>query len=277
MSVNITNLPCQLLRYCIIIIFIVMTHLSLSAAANSNGNASVHPNCSVPNRFLHLGKTGGTAFVTYASHYIPSIEKVDHKEVKLKSVCGHHCAVLFVRDPIDRWISGYYSRYRRGCPMHCSNWTKCETKYFQQFPNVSALAEALYDSSNDTSSGTPTSENEFYHANRMVNYCVRHLQLDFSFYLRDLETEYTKIGYVGLTDNLEAEFQHFVSKFNFTQILKHSFESIHANPSNKTNVLSEKGRINLIKSLAKDYYYMDVLWKKGLIKQRLTPKPVYYY
>ena len=226
-----------------------------------------NPNCTVPNLFLHLGKTGGTTFINYTSHYRPLIEHVRHKKVSLKRVCGHHCAVIFVRDPIDRWISGYYSRYRRGCPQYCSNWTQCETKYFEQYPSVGALAEALGDNSNSS---------EIYHAQQMVN-CIGHLWLNFAFYLKGLETGYTKIGYVGLTDNLTTEFQHFTKKFNMTQISNHSFERFHTNHVNKTHVLSEKGRLNLIQFLAKDYYYMDVLWKKGLLKEPLIPKPVYYY
>jgi hypothetical protein len=252
-------------------VIILILHLSpMSAADNQCNKTSAQQNCSVPNTFLHFGKTGGTFFTTSLSHYRHNLAHVHHEDISLKRVCGQKCVVFFVRDPIDRWISGYYSRYRHGCPSHCSNWTQCEEEYFTKFPTVNSLAEAL------TETHTSTEKLLLKSAHNMVN-CVGHLWRNFAFYLKGLKTEFNKIGYVGLTDNMTEDFQYFIKKFNFTQISKHTFEKIHPNLSNKTNVLSEKGRQNLINLLVKDYYYMDLLFDKGFLQQRLTPKPIYYY
>lgn len=42
--------------------------------------------------------------------------------------------------PQERWISGFLSRWRKGCPSHCSNWTNGEATWHLQ------LASSLHDS-----------------------------------------------------------------------------------------------------------------------------------
>lgn len=42
--------------------------------------------------------------------------------------------------PQERWISGFLSRWRKGCPSHCSNWTNGEATWHLQ------LMSSLHDS-----------------------------------------------------------------------------------------------------------------------------------
>lgn len=70
--------------------------------------------------FLHIGKTGGTEITQ---------DLVKSKQIKLIFGHGHDFIlgkgrpgdkyVFFVRDPCDRWVSGFLSRLRQGCPSHC--------------------------------------------------------------------------------------------------------------------------------------------------------------
>ena len=62
------------------------------------------------------------------------------------------CYAVFARDPVERWASGWLSRYRRGCrgwaeteTFHCRRWTAAERAGFEAFRSPEALALALAD------------------------------------------------------------------------------------------------------------------------------------
>jgi hypothetical protein len=48
-----------------------------------------------------------------------------------------------LRDPIDRFVSGFNSRRRRGRPLNNFEWTQDEAAAFTAFPTANDLAEAL--------------------------------------------------------------------------------------------------------------------------------------
>ena len=104
--------------------------------------------------FIHIGKTGGTYFV----NNMPEMKNAPFNgysifnhwhNLKLGNLNsdtqGHekenHRSIFFVRDPVDRWISGFMSRYRVGCPSHCHLGDEEEMQTFHLFPTPNSLAE----------------------------------------------------------------------------------------------------------------------------------------
>lgn len=95
---------------------------------------------------LHIGKTGGTA-LKEAIHHSPMSEKYficfRGHGTKLKQIPRGDKVVFFLRDPVDRFISGFYSRRRQGMPKYFSEWSNCEKLAFKQFDTPNDLGRAL--------------------------------------------------------------------------------------------------------------------------------------
>lgn len=103
--------------------------------------------------FLHIRKAGGTA-ITHALRQAakrsggtartPYGEVVNHPHsFRLVDVEPGDFAVLSVRDPVSRYVSGFYSRLRKGAPRYNREWSDRERKAFGWFETPQALAEAL--------------------------------------------------------------------------------------------------------------------------------------
>jgi Sulfotransferase family len=66
----------------------------------------------------------------------------DHR-FRFADVDADHKAVIPLRDPVARFLSGFYSRLRKGAPRHLVEWTDEERRSFESFPTPQALADAL--------------------------------------------------------------------------------------------------------------------------------------
>lgn len=79
--------------------------------------------------FLHIGKTGGSAVKFALKEYSKTswckITFHDHK-TSLSDIPEGEKIFFFLRDPISRFISGFYSRQRKGLPRYYSEWTSEE-------------------------------------------------------------------------------------------------------------------------------------------------------
>lgn len=102
---------------------------------------------------LHIRKSGGTA-MNFAFKQAreraggdlqtPFGPLIKHKHsVKLEDVPDGELAVFAVRDPVTRFVSGFYSRLRKGAPRHHVEWTDAERRAFEWFSSPQELADAL--------------------------------------------------------------------------------------------------------------------------------------
>ena len=100
-----------------------------------------------PIHFLHISKTGGTNLVNL-------LEKVNADQdryffikrghdTRLRDLPKSHRYFFTVRDPISRFVSGFYSRQREGKPRHLVEHTTEERLAFAQFAKPNELAAAL--------------------------------------------------------------------------------------------------------------------------------------
>jgi len=109
---------------------------------------------------LHVSKTGGTA-MRYAIRRerlaaggtLPSpwgpIWAHEHG-FRLTDVPKGDKAVITLRDPISRFLSGFCSRQRKGAPRHCREWTDAERMAFKWFSTPQELADALAEPPGET-------------------------------------------------------------------------------------------------------------------------------
>lgn len=96
--------------------------------------------------FLHIGKAGGTAVIEalkpLASAGRYQLE-LHHHGMSLPYIRVGEPFFFVVRDPIDRFISGFYSRQRKGRPRYHVEWTAEEAEAFQTFTTANDLGEGL--------------------------------------------------------------------------------------------------------------------------------------
>lgn len=94
--------------------------------------------------YLHVGKTAGTALkvalrpVATAGSY--RLDLHGH-EFTLAQVPAGEKFFFATRDPIARFVSGFYSRQRRGEPPFV--WSAGEVRAFQEFRTANELAEQI--------------------------------------------------------------------------------------------------------------------------------------
>ena len=92
---------------------------------------------------LHIGKTGGSALKAALRPLgRPDIVLHDH-DFTLADLPERSLAVVSIRHPLDRFVSGFYSRRRRGRPLYDVAWSQAEAAAFARFPTANALAEGL--------------------------------------------------------------------------------------------------------------------------------------
>jgi hypothetical protein len=100
-----------------------------------------------PIHFLHISKTGGTNLVNSLEKANASQERyffIKHShDTRLSDIPKNQRYFFSVRDPISRFVSGFYSRQRKGKPRHVKEHTAEERLAFAQFTTPNELAAAL--------------------------------------------------------------------------------------------------------------------------------------
>ncbi|SHF80260.1 Sulfotransferase family protein [Loktanella atrilutea] len=98
--------------------------------------------------FLHIGKAAGTQ-VRHLARQVNAaqdrwrIVKHDHN-TNLRDLTREDAYFFSIRDPLTRFVSGFYSRKRKGQPRLNVPWTMDERQAFKRFPHANDLAEALF-------------------------------------------------------------------------------------------------------------------------------------
>ena len=102
-----------------------------------------------PVHFLHIGKTGGTSIISQMKRFNQLKDCPYHfyfynHQVALKHLPPGQKYFFAVRDPVERFVSGFYSTkfQNKGIP-----WTTAEKTAFEIFPEANHLAESLFSDS----------------------------------------------------------------------------------------------------------------------------------
>ena len=216
-------------------------------------------------KFLHIGKTGGT-FIKDNLKFIDKkhqIRILPHSESILKN--DKYQYIFFVRNPTDRFISAFWSRYRKGKPRYYSEWNKKEKEVFEFFKTPNDLAEAIY-----------SSENIKKEKAKIALENISHLNMDLAFYLKDIkniESCLNNIYYVGRQETINDDLNKIIDKLGYDievrkkikydEITKHKTSEQFKNLSK----ISNKGIVNIKKYYSKDFEIIEFLEKMQLIKK----------
>ncbi len=204
---------------------------------------------------LHIGKTGGTA----TKRALKGFERAGKYELMLHE---HHFqlehvpfgekVIFFVRDPISRFISGFYGRQRQDRPRHDAPWTPGEEIAFSRFKSPNELALAL-------SSDDPTRRDEAVHAIRNID----HLKAPHWTWFRNaryFRSRRADILLIGFQETLAEDFNSLKKILNLPDEVKLPEDDVnaHKNPANVDKTLDEQAIRNLKIWYARDYRFLEL-------------------
>jgi len=205
--------------------------------------------------FLHIGKTGGTAIASVLSRYSKSsdYEIILHEhDFKLNDAPRGEKVFFFVRDPINRFVSGFYSRKRQGRPRHDVPWNSGEEAAFAQFTTPNELALAL----------TSADEGQRAAAVAAMNNII-HIQSPHWTWLQDESyflARRSDILFVGFQETLNEDFSLLGKLLNLPDAIKLPDDDIasHKNPLDVDKRLDEAAIRNLRAWYQRDYQFLEL-------------------
>ncbi|QEQ95873.1 sulfotransferase family 2 domain-containing protein [Neptunomonas concharum] len=206
--------------------------------------------------FLHIGKTGGTA-IKHALSQLQSntVEVILHShQTSIKDIPEGENFILSVRNPIQRFISAFYSRKRKGRPKYNNEWNSVEVQVFTTFETPNDLAEALA-SINDTPEKklAITAMQQIEHFKTMEKWYI-----DINLF----EERKTDLYHVCHQENLFSDFEELKIKLKSPYIaLPEDDINAHRNPKDINKYISCKGEKALKSWYKKDLDFISHLKK----------------
>jgi hypothetical protein len=211
--------------------------------------------------FIHIGKTGGTA-IKYVMKSYPSTDSYEifihnHKTV-LRDIPEGEKVFFFLRDPVKRFVSAFYSRKREGRPRLYNPWTQGEREAFGRFETPRALAEAL--SSDDM---------EYRESAQRAMGEIGHIKSSYWDWFEDenyFRSRIDDILFIGFQESFEEDFETLKSilKLPAQAQLPQDDINTHRNPESVDRYMSESAVENLERWYSKDYEFIDICKKSAL-------------
>jgi hypothetical protein len=208
---------------------------------------------------LHIGKTGGSA-VKYAlrgqrysdapgNRYIVSdgyMIALRKHGVTLRDIPEGEAVVFFVRDPISRFVSGFYGRQREDRPRYFVAWTPDEKVAFEHFDTANSLAIAL-------SSADAEERAKAHHAMKSIEH-VRSSYWEWFESEEYLRTRLADVFFIGFQERLTEDFAVLKSRLGLPDAVRlpNDETTAHRSPSDLDRALAEEAVENL-----REWYHAD--------------------
>ena len=216
--------------------------------------AAAHARISLDHRplahFLHIGKNAGTAMKAALRQAQGSAKYrvlVHTHEVRLTGISEIDHYFFCVRDPIERYVSGFLSRQRQGQPRFFNAWNEGETEAFPRFHSPDALAVSL------SAGGTEQRDAE------VAMRAIRQVRTSYWDWFRDPEYFKSRADHILWIGHQEALDLGPLAATLGLESLVLPTDSWRANksPDAKPEV-SDLARQNLREWYAKDYLFLDL-------------------
>lgn len=222
--------------------------------------------------FLHVGKTGGSAVKHTLKHYHPrgrvAVFLHGHK-VTLRDIPEGEGVIFFLRDPISRFISSFYSRQREGRPRYIMPWTVEEREAFEYFRTPGQLAEGI-------SSANLEERDRAHKAMRSIQH-VRSSYWDWFEGEDYFRSRLPDIFFIGFQERLTEDFLILRSKLELPDHAELPDDEIisHRSPPGLDKTLRDQAIENLKKWYEKDFEFVrlceEVLQQRSALR---TEQPV---
>lgn len=194
---------------------------------------------------LHIGKTGGTAVREALGK---RVVVHGHDDVLADVPVGERC-IFFVRDPVTRFASAFYSRQRQGRPLTYYPWTEGEERAFTAFAGPADLARAL-------AAGDPAARDAMTE--------IRHIREPLSKWLVDeayLRSRLDDVCFVGSQEHLDSDFEQLKAMLGLPARVRLPADEVkaHRNPRGLDYSLDADGVRGVREWYAGDYALLRVL------------------
>lgn len=208
--------------------------------------------------FLHIGKTGGSAVKSVLKDF-PETDKFEiilhSHDTTVRDIPAGESIIFFLREPVSRFISGFYSRKRKGQPRYYSEWSAEEKKIFDSYTTPNEMALSLQNKDDKAIKGM------FY---------VQHL-MRYHYWFGSLEYFKSRVDdilYVGFQESLHDDFRNIIKLLGISDDVALPTNDIdaHRNPPNIDKTIEERGITAL-----KDWYYEDTMFIelcKGIMHEK---------
>jgi hypothetical protein len=175
----------------------------------------------------------------------------DH-DFDLRQVPAGERVFFAVRDPVERFVSGFISRQRCGRPRYDIPWTEPETRAFSSFASADSLARALTSDDDDTRFGARTA---------MMS--IQHVRDSYWRWFHDLDYFDSRVDDILLIMSfatLELAFAQLCALLALPTriVLPTDAVSAHRNPVTADRRLSDAAVTNLKGWYGSDFAFIDI-------------------
>ena len=204
--------------------------------------------------YLHIGKTGGSA-VKFAlkDHTINRRFAVylHSHGFKLPDVPKGDGVIFFLRDPVNRFVSGFNSRRRQGQPRVFLPWSPDEKVAFETFGTPNQLGRAL---SSDDAGRRKAAER----AMRSIGH-VRTSYWDWLIDEEYLRSRMSDILLIGFQERLAEDFEHLKVALQIPEVVRLPQDDVraHRNPETLDTRLDDGVVAKLKQWYRRDYELID--------------------
>ena len=210
---------------------------------------------------LHIGKTGGTAVKAGLKAH-PDKFRLHGHSVRLSDCPRGELVFFALRHPVDRFVSAFNSRLRKGLPRYFYDWSKGEAAAFGQFASANDLAESL-------SSRNPLRR----HRARTAMRNIRHVKTPLDYWLGSTEALLARRAdlVIGETRTLQLDFSRLLRLAGLDPFdLPTDPVVAHVTADHMNKHLSDAASLNLAKWYAEDLtlYEQAMLLKRDVSDQR---------
>ena len=206
--------------------------------------------------FLHIGKTGGNSISYALSPYLHCAGRqivLHPHETKLRDVPLGDRVIFCLRDPVERFVSGFNSRRRMGRPKNNFPWNEAEAEAFSAFGTPNELAVALSSSDDQRRNQAIKSMNGIGH--------VKSHYHDWLGSRTYLDSRKNDILWIGWTDRLTADFEGLKQKLGLPRECRLPTDGVQAHKRLETDptALDPVGEQNIRRWYQADFELLDYL------------------
>ena len=203
---------------------------------------------------LHIGKTGGSAIKSVLKDFQETPKyslKLHPHKTALKDIPKGDSVVFFLRDPISRFISGFYSRQRKGQPRYYSEWSPREKEVFEHFSTPNEIATSLANKHSDDYALAIIAMENVQHFKSYSKWYV-----DFDYFKSRLDD----VLFIGFQESLDADFVKLKSILEIPQKINLPTDDIaaHRNPKGINKFIGEHGMQALRAWFQEDYEFISL-------------------
>ena len=200
--------------------------------------------------FLHIGKTGGTAL---RSVFLQAGAPIDTPFGRIELPNAHDATLhstpgnvfFFLRDPLTRFVSGFWSRYRQGRPTYNNPWRDFEAEIFTVLSTPNAMALALQSDNSTIRELAHGGMARIVHLKRYSNWLGAPA---------DFEANASRVVFVGFQETLAQDFERLKVRLDLPPhwILPTDGPAVHRTPEGYDRRLDPKAA-----EILRDWYRED--------------------